>query len=288
MHDPYHIQIWTRLPTPILRLVLTAPSIPLRSILLLLSAFVLASAHLRAYEIPVAAPKPFTYPGDTFAFKNETKWNYVGGAVQPESRDSHLRDYTGRCMVLSRASVQFWKFARFDPHAPPIDDTELARRIREICARDVWRPALSPRDRIVLPYRDLHEASAERRFVFQRNIGFGWPFYFRAGNIVIASWVSRGIEARLNSEIFHDLALNTPTIIWAYRFPSLKMNHVIVVYSGHRDATGYHYLVYDTNYHDAPKHLDFNPATRTFAFEPVYYFKGGPVTVRSIYRGLTE
>jgi hypothetical protein len=244
----------------------------------------------RAYAPPaMVAPHRFTYPDDTFDFKNETKWNYVGGAIRPESRNPHERDYTGRCMVLARASVQFWKFARFEPHAPPVDDAELARRIRQICARSVWLPALAPRDRIVIPgYRDLRDASGPRCQVFEDNIGFGWPFYFRAGNIVIATWVTRAMEDRLNGEIFHDLAMNTPTIIWAYRFPSLKMNHVIVVTSGTRDARGYHYLVYDTNYRDAIKHLDYDPATRMFRFEPVYYFKGGPVTVRSLYRGVVQ
>jgi hypothetical protein len=125
--------------------------------------------------------------------------------------------------------------------------------------------------------------------IFQANIGLGWPFYFRAGNIVIASWVTRALEDRLNREIFHDLQLNTPTIIWAYRFPSLKLNHVIVIYAGTRDPNGrYHYLVYDTNYRDASKHLDYDPHTRTFTYQPVYYFKGGPVTVRSLYRGILQ
>jgi len=255
----------------------------------------LLPALATAYEPPaVAASRPFTYPNDTFAFKNETKWNYVNGSVQPEQKNAPPREYTGRCFVLSRASVQFWKFARFDPRLAPLAPDQLARRIRQVCERSVWLPALVPRDRILIPgYRDLHEASAKMPGVFQANIGCGWPFYFRPGNFVIASWVTRALEDRLNGEIFHDLRLNTPTIIWAYRFPSLKLNHVIVIYAGTRDARGYHYLVYDTNYSDtskggASRHLDYDPTTRTFSYEPVYYFKGGPVTVRALYRGLLQ
>ena len=257
-------------------------------ILLALLAPLFFPLAARAYEPPAAlAPRPFVYPDDTFAFKNETIWNYVNGRPQTETRAQGQREYTGRCMVLARASVQFWKFARFAPAAAPLPADQLAIRIRQVCARPVWLPALAPRDRIVIPgYANLREASAKMTNVFQANIGLGWPFYFRAGNIVIASWVSRAMEDRLNAEIDHDLQMNTPTIIWVYRFPSLKMNHVVVVYTGRRDASGYHYLVYDTNYHDAAKHLDYDPQTRTFSFEPVYYFKGGPVTVRSIYRGL--
>ena len=243
-----------------------------------------------AYNPPTApAPHRFTYPDDTYDFKNETVWNYANGDVQHGASSAPAREYTQRCFVLSRSSVQFWKFARFDPNQPPLPPDQLARRIREVCSRSVWLPALPARDRIVIPgYHNLREASAKNRYVFQANIGLGWPFYFRAANTVIIFWVSRALEDRVNAEIYHDLQLNTPTIIWIYRFPSLKMNHVIVVYSCTRDSHGYHYMVYDTNYRDAPKHLDYDPRTRTFTYEPVYYFKGGPVTVRALYRGVLQ
>jgi hypothetical protein len=250
------------------------------------------SSTAGAYVAPAArAPRPLEYPDDTFAFKNETVWNYVNGTVQPETdaENAHVRQYTQRCFVLSRSIVQFWKFARFDPGRPPLRAASLAARIREVTGRSVWLPALSPKDRIVIPgYHNLHEASAKMAAVFQANLGLGWPFYFRAGNGVIIIWVSRHMEDCLNSEIWHDLQMNMPSILWIYRFPSLKMNHVIVVYSGTHDATGYHYHVYDPNYRDRFSHFDYDLKTRTFRFQPVYYFKGGAVTARAIYRGLLQ
>jgi len=263
---------------------------PTARTLIALAAILLAPFAARAYEPPtVTAPAPLRYPDDTFAFKNETVWNYVGGTVQPETDETRKRQYTQRCFVLSRSIVQFWKFARFDPSLPPLDATGLAQRVRQITGRSVWLPAFSPKDRIVIPgYHNLHEASAKMAYVFQANLGLGWPFYFRIGNGVIAMWVTRALEDRLNGEIFHDLQMNTPSILWVYRFPSLKMNHVVVVYSGTRDAAGYHYHVYDPNYRDRFSHLDYDPKTRTFSFDKVYFFKGGPVTVRSIYRGLLQ
>jgi hypothetical protein len=263
---------------------------PTRSILIALAALSFLPFAARAYEPPaVAAPAPLHYPDDTFDFKNETVWNYVGGSVQPEKDDTHVREYTRRCFVLSHAVVQFWKFARFDPSLPPLDAIELARRIRQVMERSVWLPAFSPRDRIVIPgYHNLHEASAKMRYVFEANIGRGWPIYFRPGNIVIAFWATRALEDRLNGEIFHDLQMNTPSILWIYRFPSLKLNHVVVVYSGTHDAGGYHYHVYDPNYRDRFSHLDYDPKTRTFSFQKVYFFKGGPATARAIYRGLLQ
>jgi hypothetical protein len=252
------------------------------------SLFFFIPSFAHGYEVPATcAPEPYKYPDDTFAFKNETVWNYVGGSVQPESGKGHDREYTRRCFVLSRATVQFWKFARFEPDEKPLSADDLAKRIRQVTERSVWLPALAQKDRIVIPgYRNLREASAKMTYVFEANIGRGWPIYFRPGNGVIALWVTRALEERLNDEIFHDLQMNIPTILWVYRFPSLKMNHVVVVYSGSHDSSGYHYHVYDPNYRDRFSHLDYDPKTRTFRFQKVYFFKGGPVTVRSIYRGL--
>jgi len=257
-------------------------------VLILLALCALAA---RAYESPAKpAPRSFSYPRDTYAFKNETVWNYGGGTVQngPDSTKSQ-RQYTRRCFVLCRSSVQFWKFAKFDPTLRPLGDDAMAQRVREVCARSVWLPALAPGDRIVIPgYRDLREASAARPDVFRSNIGLGWPIYFRPGNFPITVPVDRSTEARVNREMWDDLQKKYPTIIWAYRFPSLKLNHVLVVYTCTRDAKAYHYLVYDPNYSDRSGRLDYDIKTRSFSYMPTYYFKGGYTNVRAIYRGLLE
>lgn len=257
-------------------------------VLILLAIFALAS---RAYEAPLhPAPRPMSYPRDFYAFKNETVWNYGGGAVQsgPDTAKKQ-RQYTRRCFVLCRSTVQFWKFAKFDPTLRPLGDDAMARRIREVCERSVWLPVLADKDRIVIPgYHDLREASAARGDVFRSNVGLGWPIYFRPGNFPITVPVDRSTEARVNSEIYHDLEMSYPTIIWAYRFPSLKLNHVLVVYNCRRDAQTYHYLVYDPNYNDRSGRLDYDIKSRSFSYMPTYYFKGGYTNVRAIYRGLLQ
>ena len=130
----------------------------------------LTPALLGAYEPPtVPAARPFRYGADTFAFANETVWNYVNGSVQTDSSSAaRKRDYTRRCFVVTRAAVQFWKFARFDPTAPPLPAEKLAGRIREVTERSVWLPALTRAQRIVFPgYSSLHEISAARPGIFQ-------------------------------------------------------------------------------------------------------------------------
>lgn len=252
----------------------------------------LTQPALPAYEPPAKpATHPFTYPADTFAFANETVWNYVNGAVKSDSSrpSGSKRDYTRRCFVVSRAAVQFWKFARFDPKAPPLSRDQLASRIREVTGRSVWLPALAPKERIVFPgYASLRTLSAADPGVFQENIGLGWPVYFRAGNMPIVAPVYRETEARLNEEIYRDLGLNYPTIVWLYNFPSLNINHVVVIFSGEKDRGHYRYLVYDPNYTDGPKKLEYNTATRTFTYQPTFYFKGGPIEARAVYRGVLQ
>jgi hypothetical protein len=247
---------------------------------------------LPAYEPPAApAPRPFRYDTDTFSFANETVWNYANGSVQSESSrpQARKRDYTRRCFVVTRAAVQFWKFARFDPKAAPLPHDRLAARIREVTERSVWLPALSREKRIVFPgYANLREISAAGPGVFQANIGLGWPVYFRAGNMPIVAPVYRETEARLNDEIFHDLQLNYPTLVWLYNFPSLNINHVVVVFAGEREHDRFHYQVYDPNYAGAPKKLDYDAATRTFSYQATFYFKGGTVDARAIYRGILQ
>jgi hypothetical protein len=247
---------------------------------------------LAGYEAPAGpAPRPFRYDTDSFSFANETVWNYANGVLQPESTraQTRKREYTRRCFVVTRAAVQFWKFARFDPKAARLPQDQLAERIRDVTQRSVWLPALSREERIVFPgYANLREISAAEPGVFQANIGLGWPVYFRAGNMPIVAPLYRETEARLNDEIFHDLQMNWPTLVWLYNFPSLNINHVVIVIAGKRERGHFHYRVYDPNYTDGPKKLDYDAATRTFSYQPTFYFKGGTVEARAIYRGVLQ
>ena len=79
--------------------------------------------------------------------------------------------------------MQFKKFARFDPHGAPLDDTTFAARIRAVTHRAAWTEPLPKDQRIVFPgYKDLREMSEARRELLQLNIGHGWPSYFRPSN----------------------------------------------------------------------------------------------------------
>jgi hypothetical protein len=252
----------------------------------------LLRGSVAAYNVPeTPASRPFNYATDTFAFANETVWNYVDGSVRKGSNPdpSTKKDYTRRCFVVTRAAVQFWKFAKYEPGLPALPPDQLALRIRQVTDHDVWLPPLPLGQRIAFPgYTSLREISAANPSVFQANIGLGWPVYFRAGNMPIIVPIGRDTESELNNEIFRDLQMNYPTIIWLYNFPSLNINHVLVIIAGKHDGNRYHYKVYDPNYATGPRNLDFDVASRTFTYQPTFYFKGGTVEARAVYRGVLQ
>lgn len=251
----------------------------------------LFSLPLFAADATAGAPPPFHYGTDTFSFANETVWNYVDGSVQASKGGAaeQKREYTRRCFVVARSAVQFWKFARFEPDAPPLASDALADRIREVTERSVWLPALPENQKIVFPgYASLRGISAAHPSAFQENMGLGWPVYFRVGNMPMVAPVYRETEAQLNGEIAAALQNNLPTIVWLYNFPSLSINHVVVVYAGGRDGGHYRYRVYDPNYTTGPKQLVYDIAARTFSYQPTFYFKGGTVNARAIYRGVFQ
>ena len=55
-----------------------------------------------------------------------------------------------------------------------------------------------------------------------------------------------------------------------------------------REGKVYRYTVYDPNYADAPKRLTFDAVTPTFSYQPTFFFTGGEVTARAIYRGVMQ
>src|ERR1700680_43446 len=128
----------------------------------------------------------FSFERDTFAFQNATVLKYKNGVPFLRARsnsDDPPNRYTRRCFVMSRTVMQFKKFARFDPKAPPLDDKALAARIRDVTHRPPWHDALPTEKRVVFPgFADLRAMSEARGRILQKNIGLGWPTYLRVGN----------------------------------------------------------------------------------------------------------
>src|SRR5437660_7168798 len=121
-----------------------------------------------------ASTPPLRFDQDTVGFANMTVFAYQNGIARLRRDESaKQKRYTRRCFVLCRTTMQFKKFARFDPHAPPLDDRDLAKRIRQVTRRAAWRDTFPYNQRVVFPgYANLRQLSKARCLVLQRNLRY--------------------------------------------------------------------------------------------------------------------
>ena len=232
----------------------------------------------------------FDFSRDTFAFPNQTVFDYHEGIpyARKASPDKNgPKPYTWRCFVMSRSVEQFRKFARFEPKLPPLDDAELAHRLRFICHQHPWDAPWSDDRRVVISgYKDLRELSEKRPRILQENIGLGWPTWLRVGNWRMFNVHSRGYQATEHAELEEALSRGDFFIAYLTTFPSLSINHAVLVYTHRapgRDKDRVRYAVYDPNHPEKPRELDYSLGKREFSFEKDWDFVGGFVRVYHVY-----
>src|SRR5437588_8670068 len=88
-----------------------------------------------------AAASDFRFGRDTVGFANATVFEYREGhpSLRRQREKGEPKRYTRRCFVLCRTTMQFHKFARFDPHAPPLATTGLAVGFEISTRRPTWK-----------------------------------------------------------------------------------------------------------------------------------------------------
>jgi len=235
-----------------------------------------------------AGAAEFRFDRDTFAFQNATVLKYYHGIAFLRPRgDDPPGSYTRRCFVMTRTVMQFRKFARFDPHGIPLNNLELAARVRAVARRAPWHEALPENQRIVFPgYANLREMSEARTQVLQENIGSGFITYFRPSNIHIVFQQSRGYQEKTHANL--DAALSRGDLFVAFltTYPKLSINHTVLIYARknnhYRDELE-RYFVYDPNHAEAPRELTWSPHERAFAYQKDIDFVGGFVRVYQAY-----
>jgi hypothetical protein len=234
----------------------------------------------------------FRFARDTFAFANETVFEYDHGVAhlrKPSAPENAGRPYNNRCFVMSRAVMQFRNFARFDPRYAPLDDQTLAARVRAITGRSAWREPLPVAQRFIIPgYSSLRALSRARGRILQDNIGVGWTTYFRFGSIRMLYEFSQGYQERTHAELDATLARGELFVAHLSTFPNLSINHAVLVFSRAPDSRKAsrgieRYKVYDPNHPDAPRELTWSPTARAFAYQKDRDFVGGFVRVYQVY-----
>jgi hypothetical protein len=232
----------------------------------------------------------FRFDRDTFAFQNATVLKYKDGLPYLQvkaSREDPANRYTRRCFVMSRTAMQFRKFARFDPRGAPLNDLELAARIRAVAHRAPWDESLPEDQRIVFPgYANLRQMSKARAHVFQENLGSGFITYFRPSNVRMFFQHSRKYQDTTHANLEVALSRGGLFVAFLSTYPKLSINHTVLVYARQKNPHGdelEHYFVYDPNHAEAPRELTWSPRERAFAYQKDIDFIGGFVRVYQSY-----
>jgi hypothetical protein len=257
-----------------------------------------AGVFLWIFSAAGAAGHPFSFHRDTFDFANETILEYHQGHASPrhENGSQKPKRFTQHCFVMSRSTIQFRKFARFDPALPPLDDRELAARIRKITSQIPWAPPVAMHDRITIPgHPDLRALSRARPDLLQENIGLGWTTYFRPGNWRILLPHGPAQQARTHAELERTLARGEFFVAYLTNIPkSLNINHGVLVYARQEisdrgsDPRKLRYSVYDPNHPDGPRTLEWSPGDSCFLYQRDSDFVGGRVVVWQVYGGFLQ
>jgi hypothetical protein len=237
-----------------------------------------------------SAEPEFRFHRDTFAFQNATVLKYHDGIAffRPKSEASDpANSYTRRCFVMTRTAMQFRKFARFNPSGVPLNDQELAQRIRAVARRAPWLEVLPENQRIVFPgYSNLREISKARSQVFQGNIGSGFMSYFRPSNVRMVFLESKGYQKKTHQNLNATLARGDTFVAFLTTYPKMSINHAVLVYGRSYGQPGdelEHYFVYDPNHPEAPRELTWSSRERAFAYQKDIDFIGGFVRVYQTY-----
>jgi hypothetical protein len=238
---------------------------------------------------PASALEPeFCFDRDTFAFANQTVFEYHEGHASLRKPSTVRRDaYNRHCFVLCRTAMQFKKFARFDPHGAPLDDASLADRIRAVTHQTAWGKLLPTDQRIIFPgYKDLREMSKARRELMQKNIGHGWPSYFRISNARMMFQPGAGYQQKTHARLNAALARGEMFIAFLTTYPRLSINHSVLIYKQKAfspNPGAESYFVYDPNHPESPRELIWSPRTRSFSYQKDWDFIGGFVRVYQVY-----
>jgi hypothetical protein len=254
------------------------------------TAKLLCSGTLPFLAVSVAFPSDFQFHRDTFAFMNSTVFEYRDGQAVRKSDGSQekAKAYTRRCFVMSRAVVQFHKFARFDARGTRLDDKTLAERVRLVTRQPPWNPAWSRQKRIVFPgYASLRALSKARGPVLQENLGLGWPTYVRVGNFrMFFRRDDDRYQVKMRDELNAALGRGEFFVAYLSDYPHFRINHAVLVYAKRNGDSRNgieHYLAYDPNHADAPRELRWSPAMKLFNYPKDEEFVGGFTRVYQVY-----
>ncbi len=253
---------------------------------MLTALVVLASATSACGPVRSAAPLGFVFERDTFAFANETVWEYQVDPATGSTRWSKRQpvpSFSLRCGNMARAARQFRLHARFVPDAPRADATTYAALVQEVVSRDARRRAPSPTPVVIPGMVGLRALSAAYPELVQAALGGSWRSYLQRGNWRMIFPFTERHQRATAARLHRAVSRGELPILHVLRYPQLTINHLVLVYAASRTAAGIDFVAYDPNDAEGPIHIAWNAGAGQFEYPRTRYFGGGPVKVYEVY-----
>jgi len=262
-------------------------SLPLPRLLGLLSALALGACQgktLQTWKAPEHVHSGFDFRSDTFAFPNETVFEYNIPKGPPRPKREASSDYTLRRFVMTRSARQFFQDARFDPTQPVASDATYAGLVRRIVATDP-REDRSNQSPIVIPgYPNLRVFSTAREPLIKQQLGGAWQSFLQRGNWRILLPFSDEQQQATATELVESLRQNRPPVVHVVTH-SLSINHAVLLFGAAVQRNRISFAMYDPNDPRVPLQLEFDRESSTFRFPTTAHFVGGLVKVYEVYNG---
>ncbi|MFM1942038.1 MAG: hypothetical protein RI897_1020 [Verrucomicrobiota bacterium] len=234
------------------------------------------------------ASRHFQFGKDTFSFANELRWEYGYNheGVWEGSARKPAPEYSNHCFAVARAAKQFFWNATFEPDQPKTNAAAYSRLIKKVMRSNPRKPRATSQ-RIPIPgYANLHTLSLDYEASIKKATGGAWHSYVQRGNWRMVFPFSRKNQDTTAHNLAQACQSGSPTVVHLVDFPSLKLNHAVVVYALSQSDDRWHFEIYDPNEPAHPRELEYTPSTRQFVFPENNYFPGGPVHVYPVYCNL--
>jgi hypothetical protein len=228
--------------------------------------------------------KAFDFQTDTFAFANQTYFDYkrvTDREIIISRRKGTVPDYSRHCFQLCRAVLQFHQFAEFRSDLPKVSETEYGKVVRRISRIPAW--SSGPKEKVVVPgYADLRSFSLEHALTLQKNMGLWWPSFWRLGNWRIVFPVPRAGQLHVANWLRTELDARRIRAVYITRFQPI--NHCMVVYHYTPETNGdLVFAVYDANQPGKLVHLTYRSSNRSFYLDHTWYYGRGLVNALQLY-----
>jgi hypothetical protein len=230
----------------------------------------------------------FDFAADTFAYPNELVWEYYfderTGRGWTQKRNPPPT-YAHHCFPVVRSARQFFFQARFEPLTAGVEEAEYRRRIREVARTDARAKVAV--NRISIPgHANLRQFSAAHPQWLKEGGGGAWQSYVQRGNWRMVMPFTRGGQERMARQLAARTAAGALPIIHVATFPSLTINHALLVFARTETEEAIEFEAYDPNICDHPLALRFDRGKRSFEYPRTHYFPGGLVNVYEVYCGV--